>query len=85
MVDSVLPAMEYYLDKKNLLVYSINIKNSVYEIGNYAHENLVEKYFTKATFINTTINNIDQSNIITFYFKSLIYKKVDESTKFHLA
>lgn len=84
MVDSVLPAMEYYLDKKNLLVYSINIKNSVYEIGNYAHENLIEKYFTKATFINTIINKKDKSKINSSEIHSIIYKTVDEATLNHL-
>jgi hypothetical protein len=37
ILDSILPAMEYYSDNK-WLVETIAIKNSVYELGNYAHE-----------------------------------------------
>ena len=37
ILDSILPAMEYYNDTKDL-VESITIKNSVFEYGNSAHE-----------------------------------------------
>ena len=55
ILDSILPAMAYYLDSKDLVVYKINIKNSVYEIGNFAHDYLVRSYFNQVTFIDTAI------------------------------
>ena len=75
--------MAYYLERK-YQVKSINIKNSVYNIGNYAHEYLVNTQFLKVTFINTTMNRIDNSKLYPYAFKSLIYKKVNEATHFHI-
>jgi hypothetical protein len=72
-------------EKHEPLVYNAHITTlSGYEIGNYAHENLVEKYFTKATFINTIINKKDKSNINSSEIHSIIYKTVDEATLNHL-
>ena len=51
---SLPPVMTYYLDRKSL-VWSINIKNSTFEIGNSAHEKLVNQFFNQAKFIDTII------------------------------
>ena len=75
--------MKYYFDRK-FLIKCINIMNSVYEIGNKAHENLIEEYFISATFIDTVINFNDFSQQESVYLLSLIYKKVNEATSYHM-